>query len=185
MISKTTRDRGSHLGCSVKKVFLEILQNSQENTCARVSFLIKLQAEHLSHRAPTLVDSEGMLAWNLIMIHHAHLFSRNSLKPLHWNLTPKTIQVNACSNNTWQYKNGRGRYSDIFIDNFDQVFAKKVTMLATTYRLSASNKSTLNVNKEWANPVQSQQHSISVTFCAYSIAFISSLSQVFFRIPTP
>ena len=31
--------------CSVKKVFLEISQNSQENTCARVSFLIKLQAE--------------------------------------------------------------------------------------------------------------------------------------------
>ena len=30
--------------CSVRKVFLEILQNSQENTCARVSFLIKLQA---------------------------------------------------------------------------------------------------------------------------------------------
>ena len=29
--------------CSVKKVFLEILQNSQKNTCARVSFLIKLQ----------------------------------------------------------------------------------------------------------------------------------------------
>ena len=26
--------------CSVKKVFLEISQNSQENTCARVSFLI-------------------------------------------------------------------------------------------------------------------------------------------------
>ena len=25
-------------------MFLEILQNSQENTCARVSFLIKLQA---------------------------------------------------------------------------------------------------------------------------------------------
>ena len=30
--------------CSVKKVFLEILENSQEITCARVSFLIKLQA---------------------------------------------------------------------------------------------------------------------------------------------
>ena len=30
--------------CSVKKVFLEISQNSQENTCTRVSFLIKLQA---------------------------------------------------------------------------------------------------------------------------------------------
>ena len=29
---------------SVKNVFLEISQNSEENTCARVSFLIKLQA---------------------------------------------------------------------------------------------------------------------------------------------
>ena len=28
--------------CSVKKVFLEISQNSQENTYARISFLIKL-----------------------------------------------------------------------------------------------------------------------------------------------
>ena len=31
--------------CFVKKVFLEISQNSQENTCVRVSFLIKLQTE--------------------------------------------------------------------------------------------------------------------------------------------
>ena len=30
--------------CSVKSVFLQISQKSQENTCARVSFLIKLQA---------------------------------------------------------------------------------------------------------------------------------------------
>ena len=30
--------------CSVKKVFLKISQNLQENICARVSFLIKLQA---------------------------------------------------------------------------------------------------------------------------------------------
>ena len=30
--------------CSPKKVFWEISQNSQENTCARASFLIKLQA---------------------------------------------------------------------------------------------------------------------------------------------
>ena len=34
----------SHPRCSEKRVFLEISQNSQENTCARVSFLIKLQA---------------------------------------------------------------------------------------------------------------------------------------------
>ena len=31
--------------CSVKKLFLEISQNSQENTCARVSLLLKLQAK--------------------------------------------------------------------------------------------------------------------------------------------
>ena len=30
--------------CSLKKVLLEVSQNSQENTCARASFLIKLQA---------------------------------------------------------------------------------------------------------------------------------------------
>ena len=30
--------------CSVKKVFLKISQNSQENTCSRVSFFIKLHA---------------------------------------------------------------------------------------------------------------------------------------------
>ena len=36
--------RNSHRRCSVEKVFLEISQNSQENTSARVSFLIKLQA---------------------------------------------------------------------------------------------------------------------------------------------
>ena len=29
--------------CSVKKVLLEISQNSQENTCARVSILIKIE----------------------------------------------------------------------------------------------------------------------------------------------
>ena len=30
--------------CSVEKVFLDIWQNSQENTCTRVTFLIKLPA---------------------------------------------------------------------------------------------------------------------------------------------
>ena len=33
--------------CSVKNVFLEISQNSRENTCARISFLIKLQLKNL------------------------------------------------------------------------------------------------------------------------------------------
>ena len=35
--------RSSHRRCSVKEVFLEISQNSQENNCVRVSFLIKLR----------------------------------------------------------------------------------------------------------------------------------------------
>ena len=36
--------RSSYQRCSVNKVLLEIFQNSQENTFARDSFLIKLQA---------------------------------------------------------------------------------------------------------------------------------------------
>ena len=36
--------RSGHRRCSVKKVSLKNSQNSQENTCAGVSFLIKLQA---------------------------------------------------------------------------------------------------------------------------------------------
>ena len=42
--------------CSMKKVLLEILQNSQENTCARASFLIKLQACSLFLRTPFLTE---------------------------------------------------------------------------------------------------------------------------------
>ena len=43
----------SHRRCSVKKVFSNISQNSRENTCARVSFLITSQAlEHLFYRTP-------------------------------------------------------------------------------------------------------------------------------------
>ena len=48
---------------SVKKVFLEISQNSQENTCVRVSFLIKLQAWGLNFakflRAPFFAEHYG------------------------------------------------------------------------------------------------------------------------------
>ena len=44
--------------CSVKKVFLRIPQNSQENTCARVSFLIKLNT--FIHRTPLVAASERL-----------------------------------------------------------------------------------------------------------------------------
>ena len=36
--------------CSAKKVSLKISQNSQESTCARVSFLTKLQPSDLQNR---------------------------------------------------------------------------------------------------------------------------------------
>ena len=39
--------RSSRQEVLCKKVFLEISQGSQENTCGRVSFLIKLQASGL------------------------------------------------------------------------------------------------------------------------------------------
>ena len=41
--------------CSVKKMFLEISQNSLEKPCARVSFLIKLQAS-----APHFIQNETL-----------------------------------------------------------------------------------------------------------------------------
>ena len=41
--SDETIFRGSPWCCSLKKVFLKILQNSQENTCAEVSFFTMLQ----------------------------------------------------------------------------------------------------------------------------------------------
>ena len=49
--------------CSVKNVFLEISQNSQVNTCARDSFLIKLQALGLFYRTTPddcIVKLKGM-----------------------------------------------------------------------------------------------------------------------------
>ena len=39
-----TLPRSSHQRCFIKKVFLEVPLNSQENACARVSFLAKFQA---------------------------------------------------------------------------------------------------------------------------------------------
>ena len=47
-------------GVLYKKVFLEISQNSQENTCARVPFLIKLQAPKFL-RTPFLQNTSGRL----------------------------------------------------------------------------------------------------------------------------
>ena len=48
IMSKTSTSRSSHQRCSIKKAFLKILQNSQKNTCVRVSFLIKLLRQTIS-----------------------------------------------------------------------------------------------------------------------------------------
>ena len=63
--------RSSHQRCSVrKKVFLEILQNSQENTCARGSFLITLQAWSCN-----FISGTGVLLW-ILRNFKQHIFYR-------------------------------------------------------------------------------------------------------------
>ena len=42
--NQNCRSRSSHHKCCIKNMFLEISENSQENSCVRVFFLIKLQA---------------------------------------------------------------------------------------------------------------------------------------------
>ena len=55
--------RSSHYRCSIKQVFLNIWQNSQENTSARASFLIKLKAWGVASflRAPFLRNTSRRL----------------------------------------------------------------------------------------------------------------------------
>ena len=71
-----------------EKMFLKILQNSQENTCARVSFLIKLQAllwnfqEHFFNRTPRTIASDMFkIAFHIATKEHnilAHLLPMHS-----------------------------------------------------------------------------------------------------------
>ena len=87
--------RSSHLRCSVKKgVFLEISQNSQENTYARDSFLIELQARPATLlrkslwyrcfpvnfakflRTPFLQNTSGRL---LLLFPHKTAYSSNTI----------------------------------------------------------------------------------------------------------
>ena len=51
---------------SVKKVFLEISQSSQENACARVSLLIKLRVSGLF--------SSGVFLWTLWIFQEHHFY---------------------------------------------------------------------------------------------------------------
>ena len=62
---------------SVKKVLLEISQNSQENTCTRVSFLITLQAcskNTFLHRTPPVAAS----VFNQILLNYDQNIRNNN-----------------------------------------------------------------------------------------------------------
>ena len=61
--------RSSHRRCSIKKVFFKISQNSQENICAKVSFILKRRLWHRCFpvnfakvlRTPFLQNTSGQL----------------------------------------------------------------------------------------------------------------------------
>ena len=59
-------------GILQKKMFLKILQYSQENTCARVSFLIKLQAS-----GPLLYSKSDIFRW-IVQNFQKYFFLQNS-----------------------------------------------------------------------------------------------------------
>ena len=80
--------------CSVKKVFLGISQNSQENTCTRVSFLIKLQAwgqtlffKKVAGLKPALLSKKasgtGVFLW-ILWNFQEHIFLRNASGGCFW-----------------------------------------------------------------------------------------------------
>ena len=63
--------------CSVKKVFLKISQNSQENTCARVSFFVKLQASGL--QLDKKVTQAQVFSCEFCETSRIHFFNRTPL----------------------------------------------------------------------------------------------------------
>ena len=67
--------------CSIKKVFFRISQNSQENTCARVSFLIKAWAYHFINKK-TLAQAFSYEFCEILK--NKHLFYRTSLDDCFW-----------------------------------------------------------------------------------------------------
>ena len=68
--------RSSHRRCFVRKVVLEISQNSQESTCATASFLKKLQTYTYEQflRTPFLQNTSGRLLPNFAKFTEKHLY---------------------------------------------------------------------------------------------------------------
>ena len=59
LFSKMTASEAVVQRCSVKKVFLEISQNPQENTCVKASFLINLIKLQTGLRPATLLKRDS------------------------------------------------------------------------------------------------------------------------------
>ena len=90
----------SHQRCSVKKVLLKISQNSQENTCTRAFFLIKLQASAYSFIKKEILAQVFSYEFceifkNTFLIEHLQwllLYNSGRATALFWKLTiPKSL----------------------------------------------------------------------------------------------
>ena len=94
--------RSSHRRCSVEKgVLVELSQNSQENTCARVSSLKKLQAWGLYYKKDT---GTVVFLW-ILQNFKEHLFYRTSPNDCFWYLHNKQLhQARFFNNNLMTYK---------------------------------------------------------------------------------
>ena len=94
--------------CSIKKVFLEISQNSQENTCARGSFVIKLQARtpFLQIRSGgcfcKLQVNEKKLFHTYSVIHFAFVFSEYIIFSEYMTITSSKETLKVCEHNFFQ-----------------------------------------------------------------------------------
>ena len=83
--------------CSVKKVFLKNSQNSQENICVRVSFLIKLQASDLFFNKVAGLKPATLLKkrlWHRCFLMNFEKFLRTPFLKEHWLLTLKFTITN-------------------------------------------------------------------------------------------
>ena len=87
--------------CSVKKVFLEISQYSQENTCVRVSFLIKLQACNFNKKE-TLAQVFSCKFWE---ISKSTFSNRTPPVAASWTLI-KVLTLHACFSRVLSWTNG-------------------------------------------------------------------------------
>ena len=59
--------------CTVKIVFSEILQNSQENTCARISFLVRFLHEEKLNSVQAFIEIEAWLLLNFFNVYLINL----------------------------------------------------------------------------------------------------------------